>query len=536
MDIALDEVIYFDAIASDAAGNAQDADSTPTFAVYEEATDTDIGVGGNMTKRTSLTGNYRGTFTLSAANGFEVGKWYSVIGSATIDTITTKGVLKHFRVVAAEAVAGYPKSDTQYVEGSDATNQIRDSVVDDSTRIDASALNTLSGHDPGETIMGATDAVAVGSLGANVITAASTHSDFLTELRTYFHGFDVAADMDANGRHRIVDGTGTGELDTLSGTVLLRSANEQVLADLVNGGRLDSIFDAILDDTGTAGVVVSGISAANLAKLEDMLDGTGGQVLTLAQLRIAANNANAGLYITNSHADGDGIHSAGGASGAGAHLNGTVGLVASGEGYGLRVIAVSGNAAQFEAANNSDALYLLATGTGKGINSPAAMQFDEGIGDLILTSVLDRLPAALISGRMDVTVGAMQANVVTAAASAADLIAEIQASITGGAYPLNTNSGGYVRVADGTGTGEIDTASGLVRLSAAGIDDIWDEVMEGSVTARQSFRLANAANAGKTSGGGTSNFLIRDLADSLNRTDATVDIDGNRTAVTTNLN
>ena len=43
------------------------------------------------------------------------------------------------------------------IEGSDATNAIRDSLVDDATRIDASALNTLSGHDPGETIMGATD-------------------------------------------------------------------------------------------------------------------------------------------------------------------------------------------------------------------------------------------------------------------------------------------------------------------------------------------------------------------------------------------
>lgn len=43
------------------------------------------------------------------------------------------------------------------IEGSDATNQIRDAVVDDATRIDASALNTLSSHDPGEAIMGATD-------------------------------------------------------------------------------------------------------------------------------------------------------------------------------------------------------------------------------------------------------------------------------------------------------------------------------------------------------------------------------------------
>ena len=42
--------------------------------------------------------------------------------------------------------------DTTLIEGSDATNQIRDSVVDDATKIDASALNTLSSHDPGATL------------------------------------------------------------------------------------------------------------------------------------------------------------------------------------------------------------------------------------------------------------------------------------------------------------------------------------------------------------------------------------------------
>lgn len=45
------------------------------------------------------------------------------------------------------------------IEGSDPTDQIRDSVVDDATRIDASALNTLSGHDPGATIAKAGDAM-----------------------------------------------------------------------------------------------------------------------------------------------------------------------------------------------------------------------------------------------------------------------------------------------------------------------------------------------------------------------------------------
>ncbi len=118
MDIPLDEVLFFDAVVSTpATGAAVDADSTPTFAVYEESTDTDIGVGGNMTKRTSLTGNYRGTFTASAANGFEVGKWYSVIGSAVVGGVTGKAVLKNFRVVLAEAVVGEPKVDVGALRG-----------------------------------------------------------------------------------------------------------------------------------------------------------------------------------------------------------------------------------------------------------------------------------------------------------------------------------------------------------------------------------------------------------------------------------
>ena len=108
MEIPLDEVVLIDVITSHpTTGAVTDADSTPTFAVYEETTDTDIGVGGNLTKRTSLTGNYRGQFTASAANGFELGKFYSVVASATVNSIAGKCVVRTFRVVAAELVAGY---------------------------------------------------------------------------------------------------------------------------------------------------------------------------------------------------------------------------------------------------------------------------------------------------------------------------------------------------------------------------------------------------------------------------------------------
>ena len=67
---------------------------------------------------------------------------------------------------------------------------------------------------------------------------------------------------------------------------------------------------------------------------------------------------------------------------------------------------------------------------------------------------------------------------------------------------------------------------------AAEVDAVWDEVVDGSVTARQSIRLHNSAMGGKASGLGTTTAVYRDLADTKDRITATVDADGNRTTVT----
>lgn len=80
-------------------------------------------------------------------------------------------------------------------------------------------------------------------------------------------------------------------------------------------------------------------------------------------------------------------------------------------------------------------------------------------------------------------------------------------------------------------TGAIDADA----LSTDAIDEIWDEIMEGTVTARQSLRLANSANGADTSGGGTAQFTLRDIADTKNRVVATVDADGNRSITSMDL-
>ena len=88
---------------------------------------------------------------------------------------------------------------------------------------------------------------------------------------------------------------------------------------------------------------------------------------------------------------------------------------------------------------------------------------------------------------------------------------------------LDTSTDGVV-VAAGSKTG--------YALSDAGVDAIHDEVVEGSLTLRQIQRINHAVLAGKSTGGGTSTLTFKDVADTKARVTATVDADGNRTAMT----
>lgn len=86
-----------------------------------------------------------------------------------------------------------------------------------------------------------------------------------------------------------------------------------------------------------------------------------------------------------------------------------------------------------------------------------------------------------------------------------------------------------------TGTDGVVVAAGAktgYRLSATGVDDVLDEVIEGSYTMRQFLRLFAAALLGKVSGAATNAPVFRDTGDSTNRISATTDADGNRSAVT----
>lgn len=152
--------------------------------------------------------------------------------------------------------------------------------------------------------------------------------------------------------------------------------------------------------------------------------------------------------------------------------------------------------------------------------------------------IQSRLPAALVSGRMDSSVGAMAANVMTAAAAAADLTTELQSGLAT-ASDLATVAG-YID----TEVAAIKAKTDNLPAAPAAVSDIptanqnADALLDRAAgietgrTLRQTMRLIASVLLGKVSGAGTGTEVFRDIGDTKDRVTATVDSSGNRTAIT----
>lgn len=127
--------------------------------------------------------------------------------------------------------------------------------------------------------------------------------------------------------------------------------------------------------------------------------------------------------------------------------------------------------------------------------------------------IQSRLPAALVSGRMDSNVQAMANGVITSSVIATDAIGAAQIA------------------ADAIGSSELATTA--VSEITAAIEAL---VLETGLTWKNALRLIASAAAGKASGLATTTAVYRNaVADDKNRITATVDADGNRTAITYDL-
>lgn len=178
----------------------------------------------------------------------------------------------------------------------------------------------------------------------------------------------------------------------------------------------------------------------------------------------------------------------------------------------------------FTTANRVDSTVVDKTGFSLSVSGIAA------IWDALLTGITtassigklikDNLDAAITS-RSSHSAADVWASGTRTLTSFGTLIADIWANVTRtitGTVTVGTNN-------DKTG----------YALSSAGVDAIHDNEAETGITFREEARINIAANSGKTNGALGPTFNIRNAADTKDRVSATVDADGNRTAITRDL-
>jgi len=185
------------------------------------------------------------------------------------------------------------------------------------------------------------------------------------------------------------------------------------------------------------------------------------------------------------------------------------------------------------AATNGDALptgTLYVNGTANGA-AVTVTNITTGLYKVAVT--LPSLTAGdVVSLRVAATVGSI----------AAEAVVWQEVADTERVSDLNDLDAAGVRTAVGLAAANLDTQIGTLATSAsiAALNDLsaaelLGTAVEGTYTFSEVLQLMAAVLFGKASGGGTTTVTFRNTGDTVDRVTATVDSDGNRTAVTLNV-
>jgi hypothetical protein len=152
----------------------------------------------------------------------------------------------------------------------------------------------------------------------------------------------------------------------------------------------------------------------------------------------------------------------------------------------------------------------------------------DGTGGVTITAAI----TGNITGNLSGSVGSVTGAVGSVTGAVGSVTGAV-GSVTGAVGSVTGNVGGNVVGSVGSVTTVSDKTG--YRLSATGVDDVLDEVVEGTITFRQMLRLFGAALGGELSGAATTTIVIRNASDSKTVITATVDADGNRSVMSLDL-
>jgi hypothetical protein len=269
---------------------------TPAFEAYNAAHWTDYDVA---LTQDGASQNYTGTFPSAITTGvYQLSAYAQSGGSPAVGDVLigtdgrfewsgTAIVSLDSRVKPADTLARVTLTDTvttvatggitaaSIADGAidaatfaaDVDTEIRSYIIDDDTRVDASALNTATVTTIPAILV---DTAEIGVAGAGLTEAGGT-GDQLTAV-PWNAAWDAevqsecADALTAFGASTLTAAQVNAECDTaIADAALATAANlatvladtNELQTDWTNGGRLDLILDGILDDTGTTGVVLA---------------------------------------------------------------------------------------------------------------------------------------------------------------------------------------------------------------------------------------------------------------------------------------
>lgn len=242
-------------------GAATDADAVPSYRVYEDETGTAI-LTGSMAKLddTNTTGFYSEQLTLSAANGFEAGKCYSVYISAAVSSVT--GTTERHFSIWPTAINSEIGADVVKISGDSVAADNLESYTDGTTPMPVNVTQISGDQTAADNLETAADG-GVYNLGGGGIVASSVSGNVGGNVTGSVGSVTGNVGGNVVGSVASVTGNVAGSVNSVTTGVTL--ANNSVNANSVSDVAAQEIANAVWTANITQSYAVGSVPAANWA-------------------------------------------------------------------------------------------------------------------------------------------------------------------------------------------------------------------------------------------------------------------------------
>ena len=567
---AIDDVVYFWFGANDTSGSGGDGASPAADVRLAGAAADAIPVYSPtptlLSHANYPAGAYEIAITASAANGFATGNTYAVFCTLAIDSQNPTGFVGSFDLKPVESnptqLAGVVQSLTDLKDLADTGyDPVNHKIQSDLIYIHGSALTETAGQlaaaftklfDVATPLLVASDVMRGTDLAA---LAATALTDVIwTDAKAAFIDVAISSRSVTNEYDTVIAALQT-DLDNPAQYKADVSALATSAALATHDGKLDTVdgnVDAILLDTGTDGVLLSA-SATSAQLIDDNWD----EILTGATHNIATSAGRrvreiAGIAIQTGTAQAATVSTItidAAANGGDGVYNRNLLVILDGTGKGqTRTIVDYNDTTKVCLIDREWRITPDATSEYQILADDTPLVVDHGLTQATTNttitirdyaSAIDETYTNAIINIMAGT-GKGQSRIITAYNGTTKVVTvctdwETNPDATSVYVIMPYGISSVACMSDGALAAinaEVDTALVDYNFNDISVADIIAGIADGTNDLQEMMRIMFAALSGKSSGGGTATLTFRDSGDAKDRITATVDANGNRTAMT----